>query len=135
MTNATRMRDGQMTDRKFQRCVSVVGAALVVLLVPVLLANGQTDQATGRIGRGQTIVEVYCARCHAIARSGDSPLPAAPPFRTLAGKYPIESLAEALTEGIVTGHSAMPEFVFTPQEVDAVLAFLKSLGDPPGHAR
>ena len=35
------------------------------------------------------------SQCHAIGRVGDSPIPEAPPFRTLHTRYPIEDLAEA----------------------------------------
>ena len=38
----------------------------------------------------------------------------APPFRLLPQRYPVEHLAEALAEGIVTGHPAMPQFKFHP---------------------
>lgn len=57
----------------------------------------------------------------------------APPFRLLPQRYPVEHLAEALAEGIVTGHAAMPQFVFDPPEIDALLAFIDSLG--PAHSR
>jgi mono/diheme cytochrome c family protein len=55
----------------------------------------------------------------------------APPFRDLAKRYPVENLAEALAEGIVTGHPAMPRFTFEPREIDALLAYISSLA-PPG---
>jgi mono/diheme cytochrome c family protein len=41
--------------------------------------------------------------------------------------YPPESLAEALAEGIVSGHPDMPEFVFKPPEIEAIIAYLDSL--------
>ena len=68
-----------------------------------------------------------CARCHSIGRIVTSPHPSAPPFRTLSRKYPIESLAEALAEGIFVGHPDMPEFAFEANEVGAILAYLKSI--------
>jgi cytochrome c len=70
-----------------------------------------------------------CSRCHAIDRTGASPHPEAPPFRTLGTRYPIESLAEALAEGLVTGHPDMPEFMFKVQDVGAILAYLNSIQD------
>jgi acyl-CoA synthetase (NDP forming) len=39
----------------------------------------------------------------------------------------IENLAEALAEGIVTGHSAMREFTFAPDAIDALLTYIASL--------
>ena len=40
---------------------------------------------------------------------------------------PDRSLAEALAEGISTGHPDMPEFVASPQQIDAILAYVGSL--------
>ena len=39
-------------------------------------------------------------------------------------------LAEALAEGIVSGHPDMPVFVFTPPQIEAFLAYLNSLERP-----
>jgi cytochrome c len=77
--------------------------------------------------RGASLLTTNCSRCHAIGRAGASPHPAAPPFRTLSGKYPIEGLAEALAEGLSVGHPDMPEFVFQSDEIAAILAYLKSI--------
>jgi hypothetical protein len=51
----------------------------------------------------------------------------APPFRTLHERYPVESLEEALGEGITTGHPSMPEFRLDPGQVGDFISFLKSL--------
>ena len=51
----------------------------------------------------------------------------APAFRTLAHRYPIEGLEEALGEGIVTGHPHLPEFRFGADNVGAIIAYLKSI--------
>jgi mono/diheme cytochrome c family protein len=81
----------------------------------------------GRVDDGRALVERNCAACHSISRRGTSPYREAPPFRDLHRRYPIESLAEALAEGISTGHPAMPEFVATPTQIDAILSYIKSL--------
>ena len=60
------------------------------------------------------------------APPGASPHPAAPPFRTLSRKYKIEGLAEALAEGLSTGHPDM-EFVFAAEDVGAIIDYLKSI--------
>ena len=46
---------------------------------------------------------------------------------TLSKKYPIDSLAEALAEGLSVGHPDMPEVTFQPYDVSAILAYLKSI--------
>jgi cytochrome c len=56
------------------------------------------------IQRGRAFAQANCARCHAIGPSGESPLPKAPPFRTLHERYPVEDLMESFAEGIRTGH-------------------------------
>lgn len=80
-----------------------------------------------QVERGRTLARTECARCHAVGRTGASPLPQAPPFRSLHRRYPVEDLGEALTEGIRTGHPSMPEFRFDPDQAEALIAYLKSL--------
>jgi mono/diheme cytochrome c family protein len=72
-------------------------------------------------------VEENCAACHAIGGDDESTLAEAPAFRTLHQRYPVEFLAEALAEGIVTAHLAMPVFQLEPDQIDDVIAYLKSL--------
>jgi cytochrome c len=79
------------------------------------------------IGDGRALLEANCARCHATGKEGMSPLAQAPPFRDLVKRYEPETLAEALAEGIVTGHPDMPEFEFSPEQIGAIIAYLNSL--------
>lgn len=81
--------------------------------------------------RGFVFVKENCSRCHAIGLNGTSPLPIAPPFRTLHERYPIEDIAEALAESIVTGRPTMPQFQLDPPQIDDVISYLKSLEPPP----
>jgi len=76
---------------------------------------------------GRQLAEERCARCHSIGEAGSSPLDEAPPFREVVTRYPVENLAEALAEGITVGHDAMPEFVFSPEEIGDLLAYLETL--------
>jgi len=95
-------------------------AALVLGSQPLLAQEG-------RIQRGRTFVETNCAMCHAVGRVGESPLSEAPAFRTLARRYPLEDLAEAFAEGIITGHPSMPEFQLDAAQINDVLAYLESI--------
>jgi mono/diheme cytochrome c family protein len=81
--------------------------------------------------KGQALVEKNCARCHAVGTEGISPHKDAPPFRTLSAKYPVSDLAESLAEGIVSGHPDMPIFVFSPQDVAAIIDYLESIQEKP----
>lgn len=88
--------------------------------------------ATGDVTAGGYVAERLCARCHAIAGDGPSPVADAPAFSRLAEKWPIDHLAEALAEGIVTSHREdvrMPEFTLSPDQIDDLLAYLKSIQD------
>ncbi|MGH1571717.1 c-type cytochrome [Methylobacterium sp. P31] len=105
----------------------------IVAIVAGALALSSCLQAAPAVAwdrhveRGRALARQDCARCHAIGRTGTSPLRQAPPFRTLHERYPVDDLAEALTEGIRTGHPTMPEFRFDPDEAEALIAYLKSL--------
>ena len=83
--------------------------------------------AQERVARGREIADAACSPCHAITRQGSSPNPAAPPFRTLGQKYPVENLEEALAEGILVGHPGMPQVRMSPEDIGAFLAWLKTI--------
>jgi mono/diheme cytochrome c family protein len=76
---------------------------------------------------GKAFAQANCSHCHSIDKVTRSPLAIAPPFRTLHVRYPVESLEEALGEGITTGHPSMPEFRLDPGQVGDFISFLKSL--------
>ena len=97
--------------------------AAVIAFAVALPAAAQT----GRAQRGMTFVQTHCASCHAVGRTGERPLKIAPPFRTLHTRYPVENLAEAFAEGIITGHPSMPEFVLDPAQINDVIAYLQTL--------
>ena len=99
--------------------------SVIALLALGCAAHAQALQPAEQ--RGLVFVKANCAKCHAIDKVSDSPLSLAPPFRTLHQRYPVESLQEALAEGIVTGHPTMPEFRLDPGQVADVIAYLKTL--------
>lgn len=101
----------------------ILSTLLISALAPVAVA---ADEDT-LVAKGKAILEEKCMRCHAIGPSGESPHAKAPPFRTIVKRYPVEDLAEALAEGIVSGHPDMPVFTFEPADIDAILAYLGSL--------
>ena len=98
-------------------------AAVVALCAAVPSAFAQNPRAE----RGLALAQANCSGCHAIGRTGESPLSIAPPFRTLHTRYPVEDLAESLAEGITTGHPSMPEFKLDVAQIDDFIAYLKTL--------
>jgi cytochrome c len=103
--------------------VGAIGLAVALAGVPL------DATAQGSVERGGAIAERLCARCHAISGPGPSPMSQAPAFSTFERKWPVEYLAEALAEGLTTGHGSVqiPAFDFTTEEIDDLLAFLKSV--------
>ena len=84
-------------------------------------------RADGDVAAGRAIAEENCARCHAVGETGESPHPDAPHFRDFQTMWPLESLEEALGEGIAVGHPDMPQFELEPDQIDDLLAYLASL--------
>ncbi len=109
----------------------IVVFGFVGLTIAALPFTALGQSAKTKVQAGRDIAQEYCARCHGIGRMDDSPLEQAPPFRRLHDRYPIEELAEAFAEGIVVGHTEMPPFAFDPPQIDALLAYLKSLERGP----
>ena len=59
------------------------------------------------------LAQTNCSQCHAIGRVGDSPIPEAPPFRTLHTRYPVEDLAEASRKASRRATPPCPSFSST----------------------
>lgn len=100
---------------------------LALLCFVLACVSSAAMAQSGRVQRGLTFAQTNCSQCHAIGRVGESPIPAAPPFRTLHTRYPIEDLAEAFAEGITTGHPSMPQFQLDPAQINDLLAYLNSI--------
>ncbi len=101
--------------------------ALPVGLFGLALMMAGAAHAQGSAGRGGALVERNCAMCHSVGVRGQSPSADAPRFRDLSKRYPIEMLEEALAEGILTRHPAMPQFRFTVPEINDIIAYLNSI--------
>lgn len=102
-------------------------------LAPVMLGAwlsiiaSSSHAQTELVKKGAEILRTNCSSCHAIGRDDVSAHAQAPAFRTLSSRYPIEYLSEALGEGLSSGHPDMPDFIFKPEEVRAILAYLQSI--------
>lgn len=79
----------------------------------------------GSADRGERIARQQCGGCHAVALTGASPMPGAPPFRDMGVAYPVSYLQEAMAEGLVTAHPAMPAFTFEPDQIADLIAYME----------
>ena len=117
-------------ERAIQMSMHVYKVAAISLQMPVISGITATAPASAdeqSVRRGKAIAVTKCSYCHSIERAGRSPRAAAPPFRTVHKKYPVETLEDALAEGMSTGHPRMPEFRLDPDQVGDFISFLKSL--------
>ena len=76
---------------------------------------------------GREIAVKNCARCHGVGMDDASPHKAAPPFRDVVERYPSENLAEALAEGIVSGHPDMPVFEVDIIQLQDIISYIASI--------
>lgn len=98
---------------------------ILAALAPVTASAGMSDQADAM--RGHDLAVARCGACHAVEAGGRSPLRKAPAFRTLHRRYPVESLDEALAEGIVAGHPDMPSDPWEAGDIADFIAYLEWL--------
>ncbi|MEM5474016.1 cytochrome c [Hoeflea sp. AS60] len=107
----------------------LVAASLAVSALCVLSgANPASAQSDDGVKQGRELVEVNCGGCHGVGKADASPHEGAPPFRDLSDRFPIDALEEAFADGrIYSGHPDMPEFIATPEQVEAIIAYIASL--------
>ena len=98
---------------------------LIVLLALVILGSAAQAQDPSRHGRA--ILQEFCARCHAIGKTGNSPDRSALPFRTLGRSFDLDQFPRLLERGISSDHPDMPEFKFNEDDARAVRAYLRTI--------
>jgi mono/diheme cytochrome c family protein len=114
---------------------TIIRPALILLVAALGGCATADDQAAAKAGqvaetRGLAVAEQHCGQCHAIGRTGSSPVPSAPVWRDLVLVRDVDGLAESFAEGSFVhsdGPVQMPEFTLEPADIDALLAYMKSL--------
>jgi len=106
------------------RIITFVAASFLTIQA-ISICQAETPQQ-----RGEVIARGLCSRCHAIERTGNSPLPAAPRFRSLDSRTDLSKLARRIREGLLTGHDDMPMFRFDRNDADAMVAYIRSIQKP-----
>ncbi|MEZ5843503.1 MAG: tetratricopeptide repeat protein [Hyphomicrobiaceae bacterium] len=91
------------------------------------IADEVTREADARVAAGKGLAEQWCARCHAVGPTGESPNPKAPPMRAFARRHPLLALREPVERGIAAPHDEMPRFTLADAEVDSIVAYVNSL--------
>ncbi|KAF0175652.1 MAG: cytochrome c [Hyphomonadaceae bacterium] len=115
----------------FARAAGVLAASAMLTFLTACAPNPVDAGAVDAIQDGREIAEAQCGHCHAPGPEGDSPRADAPPFRTILARYRADTLTEELISGIKLGHPDMPLFELNPQGADSLVAYLKSIQEPP----
>ena len=77
--------------------------------------------------QSKAMLENLCGRCHAVGKTGQSPNPLAPPFRTFGEKLYDTDMVQRLQDGLTTIHPDMPTFRFSRHEAAAAVNYLRSI--------
>jgi len=94
----------------------------------LLAAVTTAAEAQGSASRqGRALVTRMCAQCHAVGTAGESPHPAAPPFRRLNRVVDFDGFVDRLRRGLMVSHPDMPTFRFARRDARAVAAYLTSI--------
>ncbi len=122
------MRRAGEFARAFAATIAVVAMTVAAVDAGAQAREARTKKETqARLDRGHALLQQNCGRCHAVGANDASAHHLAPPLRTLGQRYTIDSLEEALAEGLISGHPDMPEFTFEPEDVGVIIAYLKSI--------
>ncbi len=97
-----------------------------IALLAMLLFSGSA-LAQNPSQRGRVLLDEFCARCHALGKTGASPHETAPPFRQLGRSFDLDEFAVTLQKGLLAGHPDMPEFKFNEEDARAISAYLRSV--------
>lgn len=98
---------------------------LALLMIGVCSEPGHALDREQR--HGKALLEKECARCHAVGKTGQSPVNEAPPFRTFGDKLYDTDFEQRLQDGLTTLHRDMPTFRFSRDDAEAAVNYLKAI--------
>jgi mono/diheme cytochrome c family protein len=101
----------------------LIDVGIAACLLIAALGPAASDQTFSTVNRGQFIVEEKCAGCHAM--HGKVKETVAPSFMSIAARTNLT--AERLRDLIVTPKHLMPATPLGSAELDAVVAYIRSL--------
>ena len=104
--------------------------AIAVILLGMFGAVGVAAERASLKPHGHALVVKMCASCHAIGKNDVSPHDAAPAFRNLDRRTDLDSFANRLRRGLMSGHQDMPTFRFNHDDAYAVSAYVRSIQGP-----
>lgn len=110
------------------------------MILPVLIASIMALGACSSVEEpayvgdpqvGRDVAERLCSSCHAIGVAGESPNPAAMPFRQILADRDAAQLAKDLDEAVSISHLRMPTFYFGEHHAADLVAYIQTIQQPP----
>lgn len=101
--------------------------SFAILALSACVSSAPEPERVGNAVTGRQVAENFCSGCHAISTTGDSPAPAAPPFRTILDTYPADKLAADLRNAKSISYLHMPQFFFGDSHAEDLVAYLKTI--------
>ena len=99
-------------------------AALAFVAALASFGSAMPAQAGGDVARGAVIAKRWCVNCHVVAPDQTSGKVDVPTFADIARRRPDD---RALSSFLVEPHPPMPNLNLTRQEIDDVVAYIRSL--------
>jgi cytochrome c len=101
-------------------------AALLALLLSGAPAHAQND-SHDPVAHGRALAKEFCAKCHAIGKTGKSPHDEAPPFRKFGQLFDLDKFPNTLAHGLSSNHPDMPQFSLTAQDARDLRDYLRTV--------
>ena len=100
-----------------------------LLALGLLVAPALADAADPRVERGAALAERWCTPCHVVA-PGSPGGDAGPPFTAMR----VGRSEPGLRAWLFQPHPPMPDLELTGDEIDAILAYIRTLPAEPDPA-
>ena len=108
--------------------MGILSRIMSCLGLATLLTSVGSTPVLSQPQQGLALVQEYCAMCHAVGQLGNSPHPAAPPFRRLGNSYDLDKLQETLERGtILPSHPDMPLFKLDRRTAREIINYIRSV--------
>ena len=104
-------------------------AALAFVAALASFGCAMPANAGGDAAHGAVIAKRWCVNCHVVSADQTSAKVDVPTFADIARRQPDD---RALSSFLVKPHPPMPDLSLTRQEIDDVVAYIRSL-DPKAH--
>ncbi|MBR0844406.1 cytochrome c [Bradyrhizobium liaoningense] len=108
-----------------------LGPAILIALSVLLLfsvirtADGASGPTSGPAAQGHRLAQAWCQPCHAVEPHTEGLFDEAPSFQAIADRHGTTALS--LKVFWRTSHQNMPNLVISPEQADALSAYILSL--------